>query len=120
LRIKKRQKLLLPSLREKKRYLAFEIVSKSKIDDFSAVSSQIMDSSIELLGVSEAAKAGIIVMAERWDKQNQRGMIKVGNKHLRGLVASMALIDEIEGKKAMARSLGVSGTLKKAEKFIAS
>jgi len=119
LRINKRQKPLLPSLREKKRYLAFEIVSESKIDDFSAVSSQIMVSSKTLIGEIEAAKAGIIVMGDKWNKSKQRGIVKVGTKHLKALIASLVMIDKINGKKAMAKSLGVSGMLKKAEKFIA-
>ncbi|MBU0535865.1 MAG: ribonuclease P [Nanoarchaeota archaeon] len=115
----KRQKPLLPSLRQKKRYLAFEIISDSKIDDFSAVLGQIMDSSVTLMGELEAAKAGITVMHDRWDNQSQKGIIKVGTKHLKHLSASLAMITSIQGKKVTARSLGVSGTLKKAGKYIA-
>jgi ribonuclease P/MRP protein subunit POP5 len=116
--IKKRQKLLLPSLREKKRYLAFEIVSDSKIDDFHAVSGRIMHSSLSFLGELETAKSGIIIMEDRWNHAKQRGILKVSNKHLKGVMASLALIDSIEGKEAMFRSLGVSGAVNKAARFI--
>jgi len=116
--IKKRQKLLLPSLREKKRYLAFEIVSEGKIEDFHAVSGRIMHSSLSFLGELETAKSGLIIMEDRWNRASQRGILKVSNKNLKGIMASIALIDSIEGKEAMCRSLGVSGSLNKAARFV--
>ncbi|HLC99086.1 MAG TPA: Rpp14/Pop5 family protein [Candidatus Nanoarchaeia archaeon] len=119
MKINKRQKPLLPSLREKRRYLAFEIVSESRIDDFSEVSDGITASALSLLGYIETAKAGLIVMGDRWDRSRQRGIIRTGTRHLNGVMASLALIDNIKGKKAMARSLGVSGALNKAARYIA-
>lgn len=116
--IKKRQKLLLPSLREKKRYLAFEIISEGRIDDFHAVSGRIMHSSLSFLGELETAKSGLIIMEDRWDRAGKRGILKVSNRHLKGVMASLALIDSIDGKEAMFRSLGVSGALNKAARFI--
>ncbi|MFC1753705.1 Rpp14/Pop5 family protein, partial [Thermoproteota archaeon] len=80
---------------------------------------QIVGSSLSLLGELEVAKAGITVMGNKWNKAKQRGIIKVSNKHLKGLSASLALIDRINSKKVITKSLGVSGTLKKAEKYIA-
>lgn len=78
-----------------------------------------MASSLSLLGESEAAKAGIIVMPDRWDRETQRGIIRVSNKHLKGIMASLTLINNINEKEVIIRSLGVSGTLKKAGRFIA-
>ncbi|MBD3312820.1 ribonuclease P [Candidatus Woesearchaeota archaeon] len=119
MRIKKRQKPLLPSLRQRKRYLAFEIVSKSIIDDFSAVSGQITASFTSLIGEIGASKAGIMVLKERWNRKDQRGIIKVRHNYVEGLAASLVFITRICDNKVLARSLGVSGTLKKAERFTA-
>ncbi len=105
-------------MREKKRYLAFEILSKSKIEDFSAVSGQIKASMTSFIGELESAKAGLYVMGEKWNKAGQKGIIRVKNGYVRHVMASLALLTSVKGKKAMARSLGVSGMLRKAERYI--
>jgi len=112
-------KPLLPSLREKKRYLAFEIISKSKIKDFSAVSGAIWANSLSFMGELGAAKAGIWLLPDKYNEKTQRGIIKVGNKYVNELKAALALIDKIDGSEAIVRSLTVSGMLNKASKYIA-
>ncbi|MBI2124389.1 hypothetical protein HYT92_01220 [Candidatus Pacearchaeota archaeon] len=108
-------KPILPSLREKKRYLVFEIISKEKINDIEAVSETIQDCSLQFLGKLGAAKAGIIVLNNKWDPERQRGIIKVGHRHVDAMKASLVFISRIENKEAIFRSLGVSGILRKAE-----
>ena len=115
----KKIKPILPTLREKKRYLAFEILSKSKIKDFSSVSSAIWASSLSFLGELGAAKAGIWVLADKYNPEKQRGIIRVNHKHVDGLKASLALVRQIEGNDAIVRSITVSGILRKASKYIA-
>ena len=110
-------KPILPSLREKKRYLAFEIISKSKIKDFSAVSSAIWSSSLSFMGELGAAKAGIWVLPDKYNEKTQRGIIKVSNKYVNELKASLALIKEIDGNGAIVRSVILSGMLNKAAKY---
>ena len=110
----KKLKPILPTLREKKRYLAFEIISKSKIKDFSSVSGAIWSSSLSFMGEIGAAKAGIWVLADKYDSNAQKGIIKVGHKHVNELKASLALIDKIENQDVIIRSSKVSGILKKA------
>ena len=75
---KTRIKPLLPSLKEKKRYITFEVISKEK-SDFSKISKLIWDSCLTLLGTHGCAKAGIWVMEEQW--KNQKGMIRTNNKY---------------------------------------
>jgi ribonuclease P/MRP protein subunit POP5 len=105
----------LPSLRQRKRYLAFEIISKGKIDDFKAVSEQIWHNSLQFMGELEAAKAGIWLLGDKFSPETQKGLIRVGHKHVHQLKASLALIKKINNKKVIVRSLGLSGILKKAE-----
>jgi len=112
-------KPILPSLREKKRYLAFEIVSKSKIKDFSAVSRAIWTSLLSFEGELGAAKAGIWLLPDKYNEKTQRGIIKVTHKHVNSLKASLALIKNIENQDVIVRSLVSSGILNKATKFIA-
>lgn len=114
-------KPILPSLREKKRYLAFEIVSKNKIDSFSSVSRAVWDYSLQFLGEKGVAQAGIWLLSDKYDPKTQRGLIRVSNKYVNDLKSVLTLIDKIENREVIVRSVGVSGILKKAEtRYLAS
>ena len=102
-------KPILPSLREKKRYVVFEAICDHKID-FARASSDIKKSAESLIGTLGMAKAGIIVLENKW--QDNRGIIKVSHKHVDAIKASFALA---KSEGVIYRSLGVSGILKKAE-----
>ena len=57
-------KPVMPSLREKKRYLAFEVISKQKVEDFNKVQESIMGSALEFIGHLGMAKAGAIILKD--------------------------------------------------------
>lgn len=107
----------MPSLRERKRYLTFEIVSESQINDFSAVSEQINPILEEFLGTLNAAEAGIIMLEETWQPQTQRGIIRVNNKYVEKLKTAIMLVESIERQPVIVKSVNVSGNLKKAKLF---
>lgn len=112
----KKIKPLLPSLREKKRYLAFEVLSKSKITDFDAVSKAILQNSTEFLGQLGMSKAGIMILKDKYNQNSQRGIIRVNHKNIDNLKAALTMIDDINNNDVIVKSIGVSGILKKAEK----
>ncbi len=105
---------VLPSLREKKRYLAFEIISRNKIRDIPAISEAIYSSVLRYIGSRGTAMAGAIVLKEKYDAERQRGLIKVNHKYLDKLRASLCFIDSIDNNEAIVQSVGASGVLKKA------
>ncbi|MDP7457353.1 MAG: Rpp14/Pop5 family protein [Candidatus Woesearchaeota archaeon] len=111
--VKRKLKSIMPSLREKKRYLAFEVMSKSSING-SHVYDAIHVSLIELMGNMESAKSNMKFIEEKWDSNKQKGIIRVNHKYVDHLKASLALIDNINKEEVIVRSLGVSGILKKA------
>ncbi|MBI5064841.1 hypothetical protein HZA97_01265 [Candidatus Woesearchaeota archaeon] len=114
-------KALKPSLKEKKRYLVFEMSSKQKIKAFRNVSKAIQYSYKELFGEIGLGEAGLIVLAEKYQEDNQRGVIKVGRKYLDHLRASLTFIQKIEEIETITQSIGASGSLKRAEaKYLAS
>jgi RNase P/RNase MRP subunit POP5 len=115
----KKVKPVLPSLREKKRYVVFEIISKKGIKSFSDVSELVWKSIIKFLGEIETAKAGIWVLSEKWNSKKQRFMIKVNNKYTDKLKAAMSLTKNYKKQKIILKSLGISGIIKKAEQYIA-
>ena len=111
-------KPVLPSLREKKRYLVFEIVSKQPIKDFSAISKAIWKSLLDLSGVLGASRAGIWLLSDKFNKDKQKGIIKVNHKHADLLKAALCTIKQINGNDVIVRSMGMSGILKKTERYL--
>lgn len=65
-------KPLLPSLREKKRYLAYNIISKNKFHDAVHVNKAILDAANDFLGSLGMAKAGILMMDDQWNESSQK------------------------------------------------
>ena len=111
---KKDLKALLPSLKERKRYLVFEVISKSKIDDFKAVKDEIAASMASLIGDIGMAGASIQFIKERENK----GLIMLNHNFLDHLRASLALVRTIKGVPAILCSVGVSGMINKAEAYL--
>lgn len=108
-------KPLLPTLREKKRYLAYEIISKDKFNDAVHINKAILDAAKEFLGNLGMAKAGILPINDKWNSDSQRGIMRVNNKHVDNLKASLIFVKNIDGKDVIVRSVGASGILKKAQ-----
>lgn len=113
--IKRKFKPILPSLREKKRYLVFEVISSHKFD-FRSIQSAIVNAILGFLGQLGFSRAGIIVMEDRWDEKSQRGIIKVNHKNVDNLKASLVFVNNINNGNAVVRSMGLSGILNKAVK----
>jgi len=112
---KSKIKPLLPSLREKKRYLAYEVISKSKFNDPVHVNKAILDAANDFLGNMGMARAGIIPINDKWNENSQRGIMRVSNKHVDDLKASLIFVKNIDGKGAIVKSVGASGILRKAQ-----
>ena len=108
-------KPVLPSLREKKRYLVYEVVSDKKIKDFRNVNEAIIKASLDFQGISGTAKSGILNLENKWNGTLQKGILKTSHKRVDNVRASLNFVKEIEGSEAIVRSVGVSGILKKAE-----
>ena len=104
-------KPLLPSLREKNRYVVYKVVSHQPLD-FHLVKDAVLKACYQFMGQLHAAKAGLMVLDE-W-KYNQ-GIIKVNHKYLDELQASLLFIESIQGKPLFVESVGVSGALNKAK-----
>jgi ribonuclease P/MRP protein subunit POP5 len=112
---------VLPTLREKKRYIAFEVISKQPVTDAQKVYEAINSSVHSYIGTKGASEAGIIMLREKYDSRSQRGLVKVSHKAMDNLRASLSLIESINNTKVIVRSMGASGALKKAyTKYIAN
>ncbi|NQU79588.1 hypothetical protein HQ545_07500 [Candidatus Woesearchaeota archaeon] len=94
--------------------MAFEIISDRPVGDFKAVSDAIMGSTLRFMGELGCAEAGIIVLRDQFDTTTKKGLIRVGNKSLDRLRASLSLITNVGGQDVIFRSMGASGMIKKA------
>jgi ribonuclease P/MRP protein subunit POP5 len=104
-------KPLRPSLKEKKRYVVFEITSEDVIaldDLIKAINNQCL----AFMGILQFGKAGILILKNQF--QNNKGMIRVCHKYVDYLKMSLLMITEINNKKVNITIKGVSGILKKA------
>ena len=106
-----RIKALKPSLKEKKRYVVFEVLSKTRVG-FKDTRDAILDAVHRFLGSSGAAKLGLVFFEDRW--KDQKGIVKVNLKHVEQLKASFCFAGKINGQEVICRSVGASGILKKA------
>ena len=112
----KKLKPLLPSLREKKRYLAFKVVSEAKIGEFDAVSDAVFKGIEKFLGQLGMSKAGILFLKDKWNPDLQRGLIRINHKNIDNLRAALTMVNKINNNDVIIQSIGVSGILDKAEK----
>src|SRR3989344_817550 len=106
---------LLPSLKEKRRYLVYEAHSEGTFS-FNDVKEAILQEAA-FLGTLGLAKAGLILLDD-WN--NNKGIIRVATASLDNVKAALFLIRNINKKEAFISTIGVSGTLYRARnKFIA-
>ena len=102
----------MPSLREKKRFVVFEIISNNKFDEKQA-SDAINSQCLSFLGELGFSKAGIMFLPDKF--KNNKGMIKVNNKYVNELKSCLALTKKINNEDVIVRSIGTSGIINKAE-----
>lgn len=107
-------KRLLPSLRAKKRYLAFELISEEPASRGDIVK-EVISSASSLLGDVATSDCDIKVLGF----ENGKGIIQCSHTKVKETRASLAALTRINGKRATLHVLGASGTVKRAtEKFL--
>lgn len=104
-----RLKPLSPTLREKKRYIAFEVLTESVVTLADVVKS-IKNVMRGFLGDLTMARLGVLFLK---DWKNHRGIIRVATPYVDEVRATLVLVQEVAQQKAVVRSLAVSGTVNK-------
>jgi ribonuclease P/MRP protein subunit POP5 len=107
-------KRLLPSLRAKKRYLAFELICEEPANRNDLIK-EVMSSASALLGDVVASECDIKVLGF----EDCKGVIQCAHTRVQESRASLAALTKINGKRAILHILGASGTIKRVnEKFL--
>lgn len=104
-------KTLLPTLREKKRYIAIEVMAESAVN-MKEAQLEIMHAITASLGTVTSAKAGIQFL----DMKNNKGIIRVNQNYADDVKAACIFINNIKGKKTVIKTISVSGILNKTRK----
>lgn len=115
-----RLQTLPSSLREKKRYILFEIFSDER-HELGPVVGAVWDAVLDLLGEHGAAEADMWILKDLFDVEEQKGGIQVNKDAVEEVRAALALITEIGRTDATVHVLGVTGTMDSArEKYFSS
>ncbi len=104
-------KPLLPVLKEKKRYVLYQIDSENKTGD---VQKQIESELRGFIGDLGLARAGLRFIKNKGNK----GIIQVNNKYVDEVKAGLALINEINNNPVRFRTLKVSGVINKLNELM--
>jgi ribonuclease P/MRP protein subunit POP5 len=108
--MKQKIKQLLPSLREKKRYMVYEVISENSINRNSIVMA--IDSAVHsFIGDLGMAHAGLIHLD---DWKNNKGIIRVNHKEVNNVKAALSLLSSIGPSRVIFKNIYVSGILNKA------
>ena len=93
--MKTKMKRLLPSLREKKRYIVFETTNPNKVDKALK----------DFLGILGMSKVNPLVMKDKFKKN--RGIVRINHAYKDEVIMALSLVN--------VKVIGVSGILKKAD-----
>ncbi len=100
---------LLSSLKQKKRYLVFEVISDKKIL-IGEIEKTVFQALLSFLG-----ELGVSRVSPMFIKGNQqRFILKVNNKYVKEVQAALILIKTIKNIDVIVKSLTTAGTIKKA------
>lgn len=100
---------LLPSLKQKKRYLVFE----SNIDE-KDLKIAINDALKEFLGIYGLSKAS----PEFVKSKNNKFILKINHKYTSHAKSALLLITKVKNKPVILKSIITSGTIKKASLYL--
>ncbi len=109
-------KPIMPALREKKRYVMFEVISDNRFHGCEPIARAVDSSFLGLWGEMGAADAGLVHLNDKFSADKQTGIVKVSHKSVGKFKSSLALIRKIDGHDVIVRSVDVSGILKKIQK----
>lgn len=99
---------LLPTLKERKRYLAFEVIAEKELS-WESIRKAVTLAIKSYIGLDGMASAGI-----QFVKNNQnKGILRMNHMYLNKIRASLLFIREIDNQQVIVRSVRASGILNK-------
>jgi len=108
---KERPKLLLPTLREKKRYIAFKVISEEPII-YSDLEQAMLNQLLDFYGEDGFSRLSFWIIKNLYNEREQLGVLRCNNKSVQKVIAGLGLISRLGDTRVIFKILKVSGTIK--------
>jgi len=109
----KKLKTLIPSLREKKRYIAFQVIHEKGEDfSYSDMESALWDAMLDFYGELGVSQTSVWLMKDLWNEKRKIGILRCNHKSVQKVIASLGLIERLGDTRVTFKILKVSGTIK--------
>ena len=106
---------MMPSLREKKRYLKIKIFSTEKIS-YSDLESLIWNTFLEIYGEEGVSKLSLWIIKNLWREDEQTVVLRCSNKGVSKVIFGLGLMQRLGDARINVKILNVSGSIKKLKK----
>jgi len=110
-RNKRELKILLPTLREKERYIAFQIVSEEPVT-YADLEVAVWNTMLDFYGEFGTSQTSMWLIKNLYDEQMQFGVVRCNNESVAAVLAALGLINRLGDIRVVVKVLKVSGTLK--------
>lgn len=106
-----RLKMLLPTLREKERYISFQVISEEPVlyDDLEQA---ILNTFLDFYGEFGFSSLSLWIIKNLYDSENQLGVIRCNNNSVPAVIAGLGLLSRLGDTRIIIKVLKVSGTIK--------
>lgn len=108
---RKKLKINMPTLREKERYIAFEIISEEQIS-FSDLESAIWNTAQDFFGELGTAHTSLWLIRNLYNENSQIGVIRCNNFSVDKVLTSLGLITRLGDIRVIFKINKVSGTIR--------
>jgi len=106
----KNLKILPPTLRERKRYIAFQVISEEPIT-YSDLEAAIWNVTLDFLGEYGVSKTSLWLLKDTWNPKKQIGILRCNHKSVQSVIACLGLIDRLGDNRISFKILNISGTI---------
>ncbi|MEM5766333.1 MAG: Rpp14/Pop5 family protein [Candidatus Aenigmatarchaeota archaeon] len=110
-----RPKILLPSLREKERYVNFKVISEGPVS-YVDLENSIWNSFLDFYGELGVSELSLRIIKNLWNEKEQIGVIKCNNKVVEKVVAGLGLISRLGDSRIVFKIMKISGSIKGLKK----
>jgi ribonuclease P/MRP protein subunit POP5 len=110
-----RPQTLSSTLRERRRYMAFQVVTKTEIPP-SDIAGAIWHSILNLLGELGTAQAEVWLVKSVYDEKNRMGLVRCSHTAVEHVRTALALVSRIGDAPVTIKVIGISGTISAAKK----
>ncbi|MCK5474040.1 MAG: hypothetical protein KAI53_01425 [Candidatus Aenigmarchaeota archaeon] len=105
---------LVPVLKERQRYLVFEIISE-KTHPLDEVVDAVWLCALRMWGDAGVSEFSFWIPANLYNSKRKRGVVKCNNESVEKVRSSLAMTKQIGSQRAIVHVIGTTGTIKSAK-----